>query len=117
LLAAVGFEAQEVTGRWRGRVELSWEVDHLPSPLALFLARLFGQEAVLSNGYLYRLAPGVGAGDWAQPIVRIDEHDDRCHVDGCTHRRDGRAWHAVLGPARPVPRRTLLTGASAGRCA
>jgi hypothetical protein len=100
LLAALGFRAHEVTGRWRGRLELSWEVADLPSPLAVLLARLFGQEAVLANGFLYRLDPR-GDALWAQPVVRIDEHVGRC-AHACTHRSDGRAWHAVLGPARPV---------------
>jgi hypothetical protein len=103
LLAALGFDAQEVRGRWHGHVELSWEVAHMPSRVALLLARAFGQDAVLSNGHLYRLAGRPGGTEWAQPIVRIEEHDDRCRADGCTHRRDGRSWHAVLGPARPVP--------------
>jgi hypothetical protein len=100
LLAALGFRAEEVTGRWRGRSEVSWEVADLPSPLAVLLARLFDQEAVLANGFLYRLDPS-GDARWAQPVVRIDEHVGRC-ADACTRRTDGRAWHAVLGPARPV---------------
>jgi hypothetical protein len=101
LLFALGFRAQEVTGWWRGRPELSWEVTDLPSPLAVLLARLFDQEAVLANGFLYRLDPS-GAARWAQPVVRIDEHVDG-RVDAGTRRPDGGAWHAVLGPARPVP--------------
>jgi hypothetical protein len=104
LLATLGFRAQEVSGRWRGRGELSWEVADLPSSLAVFLARLFDQEAVLAKGFLYRLDPS-GDARWAQPVVRIDEHVDGCAgvcARACTRRSDGRAWHAVLGPARPV---------------
>ncbi len=66
----------------------------------MLLARLFGQEAVLANGFLFRLDPS-GDARWAQPVVRIDEHVGRC-TEACTRRPDGWAWHAVLGPARPV---------------
>ena len=115
LLTALGFRAEEVTGRWRGQAELSWEVADLPSPLAVLLARLFDQEAVLANGHLYQLGTTTDGGHWVRPVMRIEEHDGRRCLDGCTRRRDGRAWHAVLGPPRPVDEWTLVPGGRTGR--
>jgi hypothetical protein len=97
LLTTLGFRAQEVAGQWRGRPELGWEVTDLPSPLALFLARLFDQQAVLANDYLYLLDTPASGGIWARPVLHVDDGPTRGHADA-TQRPDGSTWRAVLGP-------------------
>jgi hypothetical protein len=103
LLQVLGFRAEEVAGRWRGHTELAWEIAELPSSVALALGRLCGQEAVLANGFLYLLSEPADAGIWARPVLRVDEGTAPPGTVDCTRRGDGRAWHAVLGPATILP--------------
>jgi hypothetical protein len=98
LLAALGFPAEEVLGRWCGRPELAWEITDLPSPLALVLAALFEQEAVLANGFLYELGPIPSAPVSARPVLRIEEGRRAGTAPASTRRADGWTWRAVLGP-------------------